>query len=430
MRILLLGANGFIGSRLLARMLAEGHEVRAAVRDPVRLKRRFPPVEAVRVDLNRFVRSEDWRPLLVGVEAVVNAAGALQSGRGERLEAIHELAPGALFQACLEAGIRRVIHLSAISADPEAGTEYARTKHAAEQRLRGLDLDWVILRPSLVYAEGSHGGTSLLRALAACPWVTPLPGRGDQPFQPIHVDDLAETVSLLLRQPHLSRLTLEPVGPERLTLAEIVRRLRAWLGLPPTRSLPVPLSVVRAVARIGDLLGAGPFRTTAVEQLLHGNAGDPAPFMAATGLRPRGMAQALLARPATAQDLWHARLYGLRPLLQLGLALFWIWTGLAVLFFAPRAEGDALLRAAGVPDTLLAPVWLAGGVLDLVLGIWLLVSHRIKRVGGVMLAVTVVYLVVLTVAAPELWAEPLGRLTKTLVVMLATLALMAVAEER
>src|SRR5206468_10482328 len=81
-------------------------------------------------------------------------------------------------------------------------TEYALTKHAAEQSLKALDLDWVILRPSLVYAEGSHGGTSLLRALAAFPWITFLPGNGEQPFQPRseeHTSELQSRSDLVCR---------------------------------------------------------------------------------------------------------------------------------------------------------------------------------------------------------------------------------------
>jgi uncharacterized protein YbjT (DUF2867 family) len=430
MRILFLGANGFIGSRVLARLLADGHAVRAAVRDPARLRRRFPPVEAVRADLNRMLRRQDWRPLLEDVQAVVNCAGALQSGRGQSLAAIHARAPAALYEACMETGCRRVIHLSAISADPSAGTEYARTKHAAEEALRALDLDWTILRPSLVYGPGSHGGTSLLRALAAFPLVVPLPGRGDQDFQPIHLDDLAETVSLALRRPSLSRMVLEPVGPERIDTAEIARRLRAWLGLAPARLLPIPIGLVRMAARVGDLLGAGPLRTTAVEQMLHGNAGDPAPFIAATGIRPRRMTEALLAQPATVQDLWHARLFFLRPLLRFGLAAFWVWTGFAVLFLMPRDQGDALLRAAGAPEAMLPAAWLLSGAVDLGLGLWLLATPRTARPASAMLAVAACYLIVLTLAAPSLWLEPLGGLAKTPVVMLATLALMAIAEER
>ena len=430
MRILLLGANGFIGSHVLGRLLGDRHQIRAAVRDPVRLERRFPEVEAVRADLNRMLRNEDWRPLLEGVDAVINCAGALQSARGQSLRAVHLDAPLALYRACIEAKVRRVVHFSAISADPDAGTEYARTKHAAEEALQALDLDWTILRPSLVYGDRSHGGTSLLRALAALPGFTPLPGRGDQPFQPIHLEDLSDTVSLVLQEPRFLRTVLEPVGPERLTTAEIAKLLRGWFGLAPARLVSIPLPLVRAAARLGDLVGAGPLRTTAVEQLLHGNAGDPAPFIEATGIRPRRMADALRSRPAGVQNLWHARLFFLRPLLRGGLALFWIWTGLAALFWMPRAPGDALFRAAGVPDALLAPAWIVGSVLDLALGVWLLLTRHIAQAGTAMLAITAGYLAALTAAAPELWLEPLGGLAKTPIVMLATLALMAIGEER
>ncbi|HXV24480.1 MAG TPA: NAD(P)H-binding protein [Alphaproteobacteria bacterium] len=430
MRVLILGANGFIGSRILGRLLSEGHQVRAAVRDPARLRRRFPAIEAIPVDLNRFVKPDDWRVSLEGIEAVINCAGALQSSRTQRLAAIHRDAPVALYRACLQAGCRRVIHLSAISADPAAGTEYARTKHAAEEDLKTLDLDWVILRPSLVYGEGSHGGTSLLRALAALPWITPVPGRGNQVFQPIYLDDLAETVALLLHEPRLSQLVLEPVGPERLDTAAIAASLRAWLGLKPARLVHTPMMLVRAAAMLGDLIGAGPLRTTAVEQLLHGNAGDLAPYITTTGIRPRRMSDALTARPSTVQDLWHARLFFLRPLLRLGLALFWIWTGLAVLFLMPRAEGDALLGAAGIPDLLRPSAWVAAGLLDLAMGAWLLLAHRIARVCLTMLAVTAGYLVILGTVAPELWLDPLGGLAKTPIVMLATLVLVAVGDER
>ena len=99
MRILFLGANGFIGSWVLSRLLADGHEVCAAVRNPERLARRFPEIAAVHADLNRMIGPEDWRPLLGGVDAVINCAGALQSGRGQNLHAIHLEAPLALYRA-------------------------------------------------------------------------------------------------------------------------------------------------------------------------------------------------------------------------------------------------------------------------------------------------------------------------------------------
>ena len=216
MRVLVTGASGFIGRHITAALLDAGHGVVAAVRDVDGIRRIFPEITAVAVDMNRDLSADDWAPRLEDVDAVVNCAGVLQGSRRQSIEAIHTRAPKALFDACARRGVRRVIQISAISAEDAADTAYARTKKQADDHLRGLDLDWVVLRPSLVYGEGSHGGTSLLRALAALPFAVPLVGRGDQVFQPIHMDDLTAAIVRLVETPEINRVTLDPVGPDRL----------------------------------------------------------------------------------------------------------------------------------------------------------------------------------------------------------------------
>jgi uncharacterized protein YbjT (DUF2867 family) len=198
-RILLTGANGFIGSQLLAGLRARGHETVAAVRDPDALRRRMPGTEAIAVDFNCDTSVEDWRPRLDGIDAVINCAGVLHGGRGQDIEAIHARAPSALFDACVVSGVRRVIQISAISADADIGTDYAWTKKCADDHLRSLPLDWTVLRPSLVYGDGSYGGTSALRGLAGLPLVSPLVGEGTIAFRPLHIDDLVETVVRVTR---------------------------------------------------------------------------------------------------------------------------------------------------------------------------------------------------------------------------------------
>src|SRR3546814_16013009 len=148
--------------------------------------------------MNYDVSPAAWLPRLSGVDAVVNCAGVLQSGRGQNMEAVHHLAPAALFDPCREAGVRRVIQISAISADAEAGTDYALSKKPADDHLQAPDLDWVVLRPSLVYGEGAYGGTAMLRALAAFPFVTPLVGDGCQVFCPLPFRALARPVTEFL----------------------------------------------------------------------------------------------------------------------------------------------------------------------------------------------------------------------------------------
>ena len=428
MNILLTGANGFIGRYLMARLHTAGHRVVPAVRRPAEIDRLLPAPTAIQVDLNLDVRPEDWMPRLAGIDAVINCAGVLQGRPGQSIEAIHAAAPIALFEACRQAGVRRVIQISAISAEPAAGTAYAATKLAADRFLVGTELDWVIVRPSLVHAAGAFGGTALFRALAALPGIIPVIGRGDQPFRPIHIDDLAALVLRAVEDRAINRTTLDPVGPDRVTLRELLVDLRAWLGLPPARVIGIPMALVAPVARLGDLFG-GPVSTTALKQLAFGNDGDPDAFAAASGLRPKGWRVALLAHPAQWQDRWHARLYFVRPLLRWSLALTWLGSGLVGLL-QPAERLAAITAEMG----LAAPLGHALGTLfslaDLVLALALVTRWRPGLVAAAQLLLVGSYTIGLGLLLPALWGEPFGPLLKNLPILAAILALGALEADR
>ncbi|MDP6951213.1 MAG: SDR family oxidoreductase [Alphaproteobacteria bacterium] len=231
MRVLLTGATGFLGRHLAARLLAEGHELVCAVRDPARAVRMFPGCGAVGCEFRHDVTPETWAPRLAGIDALINCAGILQASDAVT-NAVHTAAPIALFDACVAAGVRKVVQISALGADPGAGTAYADSKHAADLHLAKLDLDWTVVKPSLVYTPaGSYGGTSLFRAIAALPLAIPVVGDGNQRFQPIHMDDFAAGIVRLLDTP--ARAEIVASGPEPLTIAEILKGFRAWLGLAP-----------------------------------------------------------------------------------------------------------------------------------------------------------------------------------------------------
>ena len=140
MKILLTGANGFIGRYLLAGLLSDGHDVVPAVRRPSETDRLLASPRSIKVDFNRDTKVGDWLPRLAGIDAVINCAGILQERPGQSIAAIHAAAPIALFKACREAGIKRVIQISAISTEAAAGTAYAATK----TRLRGRTIAHVL----------------------------------------------------------------------------------------------------------------------------------------------------------------------------------------------------------------------------------------------------------------------------------------------
>jgi uncharacterized protein YbjT (DUF2867 family) len=428
MRLLLTGANGFIGSRLLAGLVARGHTVVAAVRDTAGMQRKWPGIQAIAVNFNHDTSVETWRRRLAGIDAVINCAGVLHGGRGQDIEAIHAATPIALFDACLREDVRKVVQISAISADADVGTEYAATKKRADDHLRTLALDWTVLRPSLVYGEGSYGGTSTLRGLAGLPLVTPSIG-DSAVFRPIHVDDLVETVARVVEGDGFARRTLEPVGPDILSMRDIVAKYRRWLGLPPAPAVPVPLPLLGVAAKLADLVGGGPMGSAGLRQALAGNAGHEAPgvFEAAMGFRPASMDEGLARRPAETQDLWHARLYFLRPALRLALAALWLGSGIAGLLASTEryAATAAALVKLGLPVYGLA---IALSLLDLVLAVALLLRLYPRLIALVQLAVVLGYTLILGVLVPALWLDPFGALLKNLPI-LVVIAVWAVLEE-
>jgi uncharacterized protein YbjT (DUF2867 family) len=427
MRVLLTGANGFIGAALLAGLRARGHAVVAAVRDPEAIRRKWLGIEAIAVDFNRDVSVDVWRERLIGIEAVINCAGVLQGGRRQDIAAIHATAPIALFDASERQGVHKVVQISAISADETVGTPYALTKKRADDHLRGLALHWTVLRPSLVYGDGSYGGTSTLRGLAGVPLFTPLVGSAAA-FRPIHVADLVEAVARVLGDDRLARTTLEPVGPETLTLAEIVAKYRAWLGLPPARPIVIPLAIARAVALAADLSGGGPMGSAGLHQLLAGNAGhEPAgTFDRAVGFTPATMDQRLAERPAGTQDLWHARLYFLRPLLRVALAILWLGSAIAGLrapleAYRPLAD---VVAAIGLPPRLLA---IGFSLVDLAIATALIARVRPRLLAAVQAIAVVGYTLGLSLLDPPLWLDPYGALLKNVPILVA-IAVWAVLE--
>jgi uncharacterized protein YbjT (DUF2867 family) len=426
MNILLTGANGFIGKYLLGALTAAGHRVTPAVRNPDSANRLLDTPRAIAADFVRDVTPEAWAPRLAGIDAVINCAGILQGSRRQSIDAIHASGPIALFDACARAGVRRVIQISAISAEPGADTGYARSKAAADTYLRGTDLDWVILRPSLVYAEGAYGGTALFRALAALPFMLPLPGKGEGRFAPIHIDDLSAAVLGALDDKAINRVTIDPVGPDTMSLREILIDLRRWLGLAPGRLVEVPQSMIRLAAKLGDIFG-GPVNSTALSQMAFGNDGPIESFTPATGIKPRRWRDELLARPAQTQDRWHARLYFIRPLLRVTLALMWLLSGISGLVHL-----DSMTR-------LVAP-WLgmAGGnvlaislsVFDLVIAWLVAVRWRTGTMTAVQIAAVLGYAVALSVLDPTLWFAPFGPLIKNLPILAAIATLGAIEPDR
>ena len=426
MRVLFLGASGFLGRELAAALAQRGHEIVPAVRTASRVAA-LSLQPAVIVDLNQDTSPEAWIPRLAGIDAVINCAGILQGSGKQSIVSIHRDAPIALFKACERAGVRRVVQVSAISANAGAGTAYALTKRAADDFLRATTLDWVVVRPSLVHARAAEGGTALFRAMAALPFAIPVPGDGSQAFQPIFVDDLARVLALSIETDRLVHRTVDPVGPEVVTLGAILRDYRGWLGLPAARTVSMPPALVRMAAALGSRLGS-PINDTSLAQLRYGNTGDYEAFHRETGIDAAGWNASLAAHPAHEQDRWHARLYFARPVLRYTLAILWLASGITGLLDL-RGWGVLLISQLPIRMGTALSVLAAACIVDMIVALLVLRRWRPRRLALIQLALVAGYTAVATILFPSLWLEPLGPLLKNLPILAAIVAWAAVEDE-
>lgn len=428
MRVLVVGAYGLIGGHVVARLLDEGFQVTGVGRDVTAARRRTPAVAWLALDMASS-SAEAWLPALEGVAAVVNCAGALQDNPGDDLTGVHTRGLARLSEACQAAGVRRFIQISASTID--RGTDaFSATKQAGDAALGRTGLDWLILRPGLVLAPAVHGGSALLRGLAGFPGFVPAV-HADASIRLVSVEDLAEAVVRGLAVGAPSRVTLDLVSAEAVTLGTLLVRIRAWLGFAPVPLLDVPAPVARLVAHLADsaawLGWRSPMRSTALGQLaagVDGRTGDAAVL----GLDLRSLDRILAGRPSSVQDRRHARSYFLTPVVLAGLSAFWLVSGLVGL--ASQAQATAVLTQAGLGPDLSRGFVLAGVGVDLALAALVLVRRTSRWALAGMMAVSLAYLAGATLWRPDLWLDPLGPLVKTLPAALLALCALALQEDR
>ena len=280
MNVLLTGASGFIGSHLARALRAAEYVVIEARRNV------DDSTASVPTDFTRDLSVRDWLPKLAGIEAVINAVGIVREHGAQTFESIHKRAPQALFTACVAAGVKRVVQISALGAD-SGMTRYLLSKRAADDYLATLPLEWTIVRPAMVFGPGASS-SRLFAKLARLP-VVPLPGRGEQRVQPLHIDDLTEALVHLLGDASTHRARVELVGPQSFSLRELLAGLRAAKHLSPPRFLRVPMPLVRAATHIAALKQIAVDNET-LALLEAGARGDPATIRHLLGRPPRPFA--------------------------------------------------------------------------------------------------------------------------------------------
>lgn len=226
------GAFGFTGRAISEQLLAAGRSVvtlsrrSAAAGDPLAGR-----IDVVPIDFGRPDRMTD---ALHGVDTLFNTYWIRFPRGGEGFErAIAESV--VLMGAAREAGVRRLVHVSVVGADPKGPTPYVRAKGRLEESVRASGLEWSIVRPTLTYGRGDILVNNLAWALRRLP-VYGLPGDGRYPIQPVYVDDVAGICVEAADGP--AEAIADAAGPETLAYRDMVSIVRSAVG---SRSLVVPM---------------------------------------------------------------------------------------------------------------------------------------------------------------------------------------------
>ena len=429
-KILVLGASGLIGRFVTDDLRLRGFQAFGVARH-------FSPSQkASALDLELPVMSMDAAALarLIRereIDMVVNCLGVLQDGPGGDTGAVHRDFVARLLAAIGDSGRAvRLVHISIPGAANEDRTAFSQTKREAERLIAASGISHAILRPGFVVAPAAYGGSAMLRALAAFPIGLPA-DEAATPFQPVAVQDIAATIAWLAAREADDAATRavswDLMQPQPVTLSGVIEQFRWSFGTSRWPRLTLPGFLLDFGAVMGDLANRlgwmPPMRTTAIAELRRGVTGDPASWIAATGIVPQTIAQAVGNHAATIQDKWFARLFLVKALVISSLALFWLASGFIALVISFPATKEILLSH-GFPASMAAPFAAITSLMDMSVGV-LIAFRRTCAVGLIAgILVSLGYMAGTALFTPDLWIEPLGALVKTgpaIVLMLVAL---------
>lgn len=258
------GGSGFVGTQAVRALARRGWRVRVAVRKPnlapdLRVLGDVGQIQLVRCDITN---PQDVAAVLKGADAAVNLVGVLYETPGCGFQAAHVEGARNVAETVVATGVDRLVQISAIGADTNSPADYGRTKGEAEQIVRQIKPDTVILRPSIIFGNGD-GFLNRFAAMATMSPALPLVGGGETRFQPVWVGDVAEAVARSVERADTAGRTLELGGPEVWSFKQILDYI---LRETNRRRLLLPLpffaaEAIGSLAQITAVVGVAPVLT-------------------------------------------------------------------------------------------------------------------------------------------------------------------------
>lgn len=354
MRLLIIGASGFIGHAACRALRGVGHDVLGMAPDVERARRTSPDVFWVAADPLEIRTVKEWEFHLRNMDVVLYVNRAEQKG-AEAFDPSFD----ALLRAAENCDVKRLVKLTTTGQSAD-GIPRCRGAYRVEQALQNSSLDWVILRPGLVIGPGVNDSLALLRLGASLPGMLPQIDRGAR-VQTISLNDLLVAIDDAITGRLPVRRSYDLVEADIWTAKQLTSRFRTWLGLPRVhRVVHLPEFVLNSALVIGQGLEKIGWRTPlgnrALGAMLEGIQGDSTDYVEATGHHISSFDESLNQVPATTQERWYTRFYLFFPVILtlmsivlIGAAITGFFTGTIPLLSWQGLEGDTtLLNVLGV----------------------------------------------------------------------------------
>jgi NADH dehydrogenase len=287
MTAVVFGGGGFIGRHLVRRLGKAGMVVRVPSRHPTRLSylRTAGVVGQIVPELVGPLDNEELAATIRGADIVINLIGILTESGNSKFDGIHAKLAGRIATAAAAAGVKQLVHVSAIGADEHGAAAYARTKAAGEAAVRAAFPKATIVRPSIVFGPEDKFFNRFAGMALMSP-VLPLIGGGLTRFQPVYVGDVADGIMAVLKTPGAAGKTYEFGGPKTYSFRELMELMLAEIGI--SRLLaPLPWGLASFQAKFMQHLPGAPLTPDQVELLKHDNVlSGTAPSLTDLGIQP------------------------------------------------------------------------------------------------------------------------------------------------
>ena len=253
-KVTVFGGTGFLGQRVVQRLLERDFSVRVAVRHPERIAALFPALhlDAIQADVND---DRSVAAAVAGVEGVVNAVSLYAESGSQTFHSVHVEAATRVARLAREAGVGRFIHVSGIGADAGSASPYIRSRGKGEKAVREAFPATTLIRPSIMFGRGDAFLIPIARMLRRLP-VFPLFGRGQTQLQPAYVEDVADAIARVMQNAQ-SLMCYELGGPRVYTYRSLLEVIARHLGKKP-RLVPMPFGLWHALASVAEMLPEPP----------------------------------------------------------------------------------------------------------------------------------------------------------------------------